>query len=215
VDGDEVAGWSWGPPTGAPPPTARPTRRLRRRLLLAGGLAVVAAAVAGWFALAPSSEPPVASPSGSRPSRTRSTAPEAVYTSFEGPQAALSDLRGKPVVLNFWRSDCVPCVTEMPDLERVHRRYGDRVEFLGLATNEVDDEAARIRGRAAGVTYRLGFDEGGAIARRFVVTSIPTTVLIDADGHVVFKGQPGALDASELVELIEQWLRPGRAAVPA
>jgi thiol-disulfide isomerase/thioredoxin len=214
VDGGTAAGRGWTGSTGAPAPPP-PARRPRRRLLFALALAVLAVAVAGWFALAPSPEPTVASPSGSRPTRTRSTAPEAVYTTFEGPQAALSDLRGKPVVLNFWRSDCVPCVTEMPDLEQVHRRYGDRVEFLGLATNEVSDEAARTRARTAGVTYRLGFDEGGAIARRFVVTSIPTTVLIDAAGHIVFKGRPGALDAAELVDLVEQWLRPGHAAVPA
>ena len=57
----------------------------------------------------------------------------ATFTTFEGETVALSLLRGTPLLVNFFASSCVPCITEMPHLEEVHREVGDQVTFLGLA----------------------------------------------------------------------------------
>ena len=72
--------------------------------------------------------------------------PDAVtFTTFEGDVVALSSLQGKPVLVNFFASTCVPCITEMPDLEEVHRQLGDEVTFLGLALQDRPEDAASAR----------------------------------------------------------------------
>jgi len=59
-------------------------------------------------------------------------APRVELPGLRGGRVRLADLRGHPVVVNFWASRCPPCVAEMPDFQRVHRRLGDRVAFLGI-----------------------------------------------------------------------------------
>src|SRR5687768_1393784 len=57
---------------------------------------------------------------------------DTTFTLLEGGSMSLGDLRGTPVVLNFFAEWCPPCVTEMPAFEAVHQELGDRVAFVGL-----------------------------------------------------------------------------------
>jgi cytochrome c biogenesis protein CcmG/thiol:disulfide interchange protein DsbE len=93
-------------------------------------------------------------------------------------------LGGRPVVLNFFASWCVPCLQEMPDFEAVHQDVGDEVTFVGLA-NRDDPEAALEMVDRTGVTYpTYGDPESGAITY-FGGMVMPTTVFLDATGEVV------------------------------
>jgi thiol-disulfide isomerase/thioredoxin len=60
-------------------------------------------------------------------------APRVELPRLGGGRVRLAELRGRPAVINFWASRCPPCVAEMPDFERVHRRLAGRVAFLGVA----------------------------------------------------------------------------------
>lgn len=112
-------------------------------------------------------------------------APQVSLPMFSGETRALSDFYGdKPLVVNFWASWCPPCVAEMPEIEEVHQAMGDRVNFLGINTQDVEDEAHKIV-EQTGVTYPLAWDPDGELFQVFDGFGMPTTVLISADGRIV------------------------------
>ena len=63
-------------------------------------------------------------------SAEKKRAPDFVVTDTDGNAVTLSQFFGKPIVLNFWATWCMPCVYELPDFEEVFREYGDRVVFM-------------------------------------------------------------------------------------
>ena len=119
-------------------------------------------------------------------------------------EVRLTDYRGQPLVVNFWGSWCVPCVEEMPDLERVFQSVGDQVAFLGVNVNDSVEAATRMVART-GVTYDLAQDVDGALGRALEVTTFPTTFLIDADGTIVDVSRR-EISAERLCEKINQSL---------
>ena len=120
-----------------------------------------------------------------------------------GPDAGdvdLAELRGTPVVVNFWASTCAPCVREMPALESVHQAAGDDVAFVGVAVNDRVDDALELADRT-GVTYPLVADADGSFFVDAGATLLPTTLVLDQDGAVV-RRFVGELTADELVEVL-------------
>ena len=111
-------------------------------------------------------------------------APEVSFTYFDGSQGTLADLRGKPVILNFWASWCPACVAEMPGFQRVYEQFGDRLTILGLDVQDTRDAAEALVERT-GVQYPLGDDPDGTLLQTFGGIAMPTTVFIDADGNVL------------------------------
>ena len=132
-------------------------------------------------------------------------APDVTLEFFEGPSQQLSDLRGKPVVLNFWASWCPACISEMPAFGEVHRRFGDQVEFIGVNMQEVDLDAALDLVDQTGVEYRLVHDVSGSLYNAFGGIAMPTTVFISADGSVELT-HAGAMFEEELTETIQSEL---------
>jgi len=131
-------------------------------------------------------------------------APRVELPGLRGGGVRLAELRGRPVVLNFWASWCPPCLAEMPEFQRVHQRLGDRVAFLGV--NQRDQaQAAEQLARRTSVTYPLAVDPAGRAFDAFGGLGMPTTVLIRADGTVadIFAGQ---LDETLLRERIRRAL---------
>ena len=122
------------------------------------------------------------------------------YQTLDGATASLGDLRGKPVVVNFFASWCPPCRVEMPDFEQVHAKLGDRVHFIGLNLQEGVDSAKAVV-RDTKVTYAIGLDRDGSIYRGYNGFTMPTTVFLDAKGAVV-KVHGGSLDTVALTNLI-------------
>jgi thiol-disulfide isomerase/thioredoxin len=102
----------------------------------------------------------------------------------DGPTVTLADLtEGRPTVVNFFASWCVPCIEEMPDFESVHRDVQDEVTFIGLAYQDGDTAALGIV-EATGVTYPTYIDIDGQAMVTFEGTNMPTTVFLEADGTV-------------------------------
>jgi thiol-disulfide isomerase/thioredoxin len=112
-----------------------------------------------------------------------SPAPQVAFTTFEGDATSLAEYRGAPLVVNFWSSTCIPCVTEMPEFDAVHTELDGTVAFLGINTAEGSDPALRFLERVP-VGYDLARDPDGSVLRAFGRSNLPTTVLIDAEGTV-------------------------------
>ncbi|MCL1891200.1 MAG: TlpA family protein disulfide reductase [Coriobacteriia bacterium] len=131
-------------------------------------------------------------------------APDFVMTDSKGKKVKLSDLRGKPVVLNFWASWCPPCKGEMPGFNAVYEELGSEVQIVMLCLLDEEETQGDALGfvESQGYSFPVYFDvqQEGAIA--YNVRAIPATVLIDKDGCLVAV-QQGALDESTLREGIE------------
>lgn len=97
----------------------------------------------------------------------------------------LASLRGKPVVLNFWASWCVPCKGEAKLLEQAWNTYRSKgVVFVGVDYNDVTSDARTFMARH-GVTYPIVQDGSGAIGDRYGLTGVPETFFIDRRGRLV------------------------------
>jgi cytochrome c biogenesis protein CcmG/thiol:disulfide interchange protein DsbE len=134
------------------------------------------------------------------------SAPDFNLPLYDGKKLSLSDLRGKPVVLNVWASWCDPCREEAPAIERVWQQYQDRgVVFVGI---DIWDSEADGKGfiERFGLTYPNGPDAAGNIGKQYGVTGVPETFLIGKDGKVARKFI-GAVSERQLAASVEEILR--------
>ena len=119
--------------------------------------------------------------------------------------ANLSDMRGKPVVLNFWASWCVECRYETDTLEQAWLKYrDDGVVFLGVAYADVEPNSLAYM-EEFGVTFPHAPDLGTDISQDYEITGVPETFFIGKDG-VIRHVQIGAVDQQMLDTLIPQLL---------
>ena len=112
---------------------------------------------------------------------------------------------GRPLVVNFFASYCVPCEREMPALQAVADELGDRVAVVGMNLADEED-AARALVEQTGVTYDLGRDPDAELAQALGVVNLPTTVFATAD-HRVVEVHTGALDEDQLREKMHALLQ--------
>lgn len=144
-------------------------------------------------------------------------APDFSFTLFQGEDILeaqdlkLSQLRGKPVVLNFWARLCPPCWTEMPELQAFYEEFQDQVGLLGIDIGQFTGlgsyRDARKLLEATGVTYPVGFTDDAKIVQKYRVVAMPTTVFIDSDGRI-FRRWNGALDQTAVTRLAKAMLKP-------
>ena len=124
-----------------------------------------------------------------------------------GEHLRLSELKGQPVVVNFWFPSCPPCRAEMPDFEKVFQNHrSDGVEFVGvqlLGLDSAQDGQDFIE--EIGVSFAIGPDEDGSIVRAYEVIGFPSTFLIDRDLRIV-RAWSGPLNEEKLEELLQEIL---------
>ena len=113
---------------------------------------------------------------------------------------SIAGLRGRPVLVNFWASWCVPCRKEMPVLEAAYRRLRGRVVFLGVDTNDTRGAALSFL-RQMGVTYPSVYDPHGTAATAYGLFGLPTTVFVAPSGRMLER-HVGALSPSTLASSI-------------
>jgi thiol-disulfide isomerase/thioredoxin len=121
-------------------------------------------------------------------------------------QAQLQSLRGHPVVVNKWASWCGPCRFEFPALQAAALRYGDRVAFLGVDSNDSDDAAETFLDELP-LPYPSYKDPDQEIAELFDAREFPTTVFYDSQGELVYARRGGYGSEDELVADIQKYAR--------
>lgn len=104
-----------------------------------------------------------------------------------GSSRLLSDLRGKPLIINVWASWCGPCRAEMGSLERLSRRDGGRkFTVIGISTDDYPDRAKAYL-QQAGTSFSHYIDTRLLLENMLGANRIPLTLLVDAQGRVVGK----------------------------
>ncbi|WP_462137383.1 TlpA family protein disulfide reductase [Candidatus Mycalebacterium sp.] len=110
-------------------------------------------------------------------------APAFSLTTFNGKTLELSDFAGKPMVLNFWASWCLPCADEAADLNRAEKKYGGGVVFIGI--NVMDDFEDAIEFAAKhNIAYQNAYDPEKTVHIDYGVAGVPETFFISPDGKI-------------------------------
>ena len=104
-----------------------------------------------------------------------------------GPAVHMSALRGTPMLVNLWGSWCGPCQKETPSLQRAHARLGDRVQFLGVDTEDQADSALDFAAHVKPpMRYPSVLDDNKTVLLSVHGPSaVPMSLFVDASGHIV------------------------------
>lgn len=132
-------------------------------------------------------------------------APDITIYDLDGNSYKLSDFRGKPVVVNFWSSNCGPCKKEMPEFEVMYQQYGDEIQFLMVNITDgywdtIDSASSFIED--SGYTFPVYYDTDNNASYAYGVSALPTTYFIDAEGHGIAYAM-GAIDKDTLLKGID------------
>ena len=117
----------------------------------------------------------------------------------DGNRTSLSDFFGKPIVLNFWNSNCPPCRQEMPDFQQIAKENPDihfmMVDTVGLNGETIESVKAYIE--ESGFSFPVYYDINMEAVSAYGIRAFPTTFLINKDGKVQAY-QEGMLDKESL-----------------
>jgi thiol-disulfide isomerase/thioredoxin len=127
-------------------------------------------------------------------------APDAVVETLDGTPASLEQLRGRPVLVNFWATWCEPCRMEIPELVAIDAKF--RARGLQVVAVSVDRDGTRDQIRAfltrRKATFHQWLDRKEALAGAMAVSVLPATFLVDRSGKVLWRAT-GAITAEDRV----------------
>lgn len=107
-------------------------------------------------------------------------------TTLDGGQFSSADLAGKPAVINFWASYCIPaCVDEHPVLLDLAAEHGDELQMVGVLVDDTPDGARGFLDRFGQISWPTVVNADLRISIDYGVTGPPETFFVDADGIVV------------------------------
>ena len=143
------------------------------------------------------------------------SAPDFRFTLFQGEDLlgasdmSLSELEGRPLVLNFWARFCTPCWSEMPELQSFYEEYADRIRLLGIDVGQFTGlgshkDAGKLLD-SLGITYPAGYTDDGRVVRDYQIRAMPTTAFITADGEL-FQTWSGSITREEVTAIVREML---------
>ncbi|MFI4971218.1 MAG: TlpA family protein disulfide reductase [Hyphomicrobiales bacterium] len=170
-----------------------------RTVIVVGALVTTLIVVGLWqgFSSSPTNSTALSGPAGA-PAPAFSLRSLANSTGLVSP----ATFRGRPLVMNFWASWCVPCRTEMPLLEAAFRSEKGRVAFLGIDSNDTSSAARAFLAKVL-ITYPVVSDPSGGVAIRYGLFGLPTTFFISSTGKIIGR-HIGQLRANTLRAALHQ-----------
>lgn len=135
-------------------------------------------------------------------------APATTLTDTDGKSVELSDLKGKPVIVNIWATWCEPCLREMPSLERLQARLGDRIEVVAVSEDRGSSKVVEPFIAKLGLKLvKVYLDPKSEVGHAFAVRGLPTSVVIDRDGEVIGRVEGAAeWDSPKILAVLEPLL---------
>jgi len=134
------------------------------------------------------------------------TAPDINLPSPDGKEIALSSLKGKVVLIDFWASWCGPCRKEMPNVVKAYARYKDKgFEIYGVSLDQEKDRWVEAIAKD-GITWPQVSDLkywSSAAAKVYNVTGIPYTILLDKEGKIIAKNLRGEALEQKIAEVLQ------------
>jgi thiol-disulfide isomerase/thioredoxin len=126
-----------------------------------------------------------------------------IVKDLDGKTVNMADYKGKVIFLNFWATWCMPCVAELPSIEKLHSQFKDDVAFL-LISNESSEKVKNYHTKKE---YTVPFhiqDSESVIPQQYYHQGIPTTFIINKNGKIV-KASSGAedWDDDEFIEVLK------------
>ena len=136
--------------------------------------------------------------------------PDVNFIGVRGDQFAMSSLKGKVVLVNFWATSCTVCVGEMPKMVQTYEKYREQgLETVAVAMSYDPPDRVFAYAQQNKLPFRVTLDIFGKAMQAFGgIRGTPTTFLVDRGGRIVqrFEGEP---DFGKLGELIERELVKG------
>ena len=143
--------------------------------------------------------------------RTRQLAADFRFKLFQGEDVLgaseldISELYGRPLILNFWARFCTPCWTEMPELQAFYEEYSDRVQLVGVDVGQFTGlgspkDASKLL-ESLGVTYPAGYTDDAMVVRNYGIRGMPTTIFISSEGTVL-RAWSGSITREQLEVIV-------------
>ncbi|HEU4887358.1 MAG TPA: TlpA disulfide reductase family protein [Thermoanaerobaculia bacterium] len=132
--------------------------------------------------------------------------PEYTAVNLDGSKFDLAAKRNKVVLLNVWATWCGPCRYEIPELQKIHEHYAPRgFEVIGASVDETDVESVRsFIAEQKKMTYPIVHDPDGKITALLETGVLPTSVLVDRTGKIVWRKIGAIMEGDEeLKQVIE------------
>ena len=118
----------------------------------------------------------------------------------------LSDHKGKPVLINFWASWCVPCEVEFPHIQKMRDNYNETdLSIFGINSFDLTEDAIQFTERL-NISFQTGPDPYGKINELYQITGLPVTILVDKKG-IIRQKKIGYIDDVTLEEWLVEELR--------
>ena len=136
----------------------------------------------------------------------KTQAPDFTVLDSDMNKVKLSDMKGKPTVVNFWATWCRYCIVEMPHFEEAYKEYKDDINFMMVDLTDGQRETiekAKAFIDESGYTFDIYYDTEYSAANAYRTNSIPMTVFINADG-TISNIHKGAMDKKALMAYIEK-----------
>ncbi len=176
------------------------TRPTTRRVLLASVGLLAAAGGAFWYGRRPAVPETSTAADGVEPLDLWSQS----FPRPEGGELVMAELRGQPLLINFWATWCPPCIKELPEFDRFARSHDKQVKVVGLAIDSLAPVQEFLKKQPVGFAIGLAGFAGTDLARSLgnSAGALPFTVLLDAKGKVLER----KLGETRLADL-ETWAR--------
>lgn len=166
---------------------------------------VILIAVVFWYMIGsgPANPPPTKTPDTSV-AETGVTVDKMIASftliGIDGKQTTVGQ-QGKVTIINFWATWCPPCREEMPELDDFAQKHDQMVAFYAINIQESSDKVGEFL-KQGKYTMPVLLDKDGAVAKKFRINAIPTTIVVDKNGIIKYR-KSGTVSSSELEGVIK------------